>query len=202
MKTKELIKRLQEEDPTGEIECCVGNVDIHFVSREPAYWDGPLQVLERDPAKEPYYNIVGGKYIKSGEKIQINLLRISDIFDDPKVKIDYSQLGPEAISYKESDDKTIEINKKIKYECEFDLFYLWAKEKAIQISGDPLAKSDVESFFKEFYVENRQLPLEKTVDEIAGKCAHDSYNNRRKMQWDNDLKLSYLGLGEWKFERK
>jgi len=31
MKVKELIRRLQEADPSGEIEACVDNIDIHFV---------------------------------------------------------------------------------------------------------------------------------------------------------------------------
>ena len=36
MKSKELIQLLQEEDPTGEVEVCVNNVDIYFLSTEPA----------------------------------------------------------------------------------------------------------------------------------------------------------------------
>ena len=32
MKIKDLIAALQEADPSGEIECCVGNVDIWYVA--------------------------------------------------------------------------------------------------------------------------------------------------------------------------
>ena len=71
MKTKELIKRLQEVDPTGETEVCVGNEDILFVAREPAYYDGCFQVLDRDPAKEPYYNVIGVEIRANGDKIVI-----------------------------------------------------------------------------------------------------------------------------------
>jgi len=35
MKGKELIKLLQEIDPTGEIEVSVGNIDIWDVHQEP-----------------------------------------------------------------------------------------------------------------------------------------------------------------------
>lgn len=44
MKTKELIKKLMEADPSGEIECCINNLDIHFVRLDPASYVGALQV--------------------------------------------------------------------------------------------------------------------------------------------------------------
>ena len=84
MKTKELIRRLQEADPTGEAECCVGNHDIFFVESKAAYWDGRLEVLVRDQSKEPWYNVVGAKITTHGTKINIRTLSIDDaIFNDP-----------------------------------------------------------------------------------------------------------------------
>ena len=78
MKTKELIKQLQEIDPSGELECCVGNADILFLDREPAYWDGCLQVLVKDEKGR----IVGGKYTCKGSKVIIKTLSFGDaIFD-------------------------------------------------------------------------------------------------------------------------
>lgn len=71
MKTKELIKRLQEADPSGEVEVCVGNEDILFVAKAPAYYDGCFQVLQRDPSLEPYYNVRGVEIRSSGEKLVI-----------------------------------------------------------------------------------------------------------------------------------
>lgn len=89
MKTKELIRRLQEADPSGEVECCVGNLDILFVSKEPAYYDGRLQVLERDASKEPYYNVVGAKIVGSGAKMQIHTLSIEDaLVDHPDMPVE------------------------------------------------------------------------------------------------------------------
>lgn len=82
MKTKDLIAALQEADPSGEIECCVGNEDIHFVSKDVAYWDGDLQVLTRDHSKDPYYNIVGARMTHQGFKIQIRSLSIYDCLWD------------------------------------------------------------------------------------------------------------------------
>jgi hypothetical protein len=94
MKTKELIRLLQEEDPEGECEACVGNVDIHFVERGPAYYDGSLQVLTRDPDNK-FYNITGGKYVRTGGKVNIHTLSITDaISNDPEnFKVDYSELS-------------------------------------------------------------------------------------------------------------
>jgi hypothetical protein len=89
MKVSELIHRLQDADPTGQLEACVGNIDIHFVSREPAYYDGCLQVLKRDPAIK-YYNIIGAELRASGDKVQIHTLSIEDVFlDKPDAEITF-----------------------------------------------------------------------------------------------------------------
>ena len=89
MKTKKLIELLQEADPTGEEECCVGNTDIHFVGVEPAYYDGRLQVLERDESNE-YYNITGGQYRMSGSKVVIHELSITDaVWNDPDLPVEF-----------------------------------------------------------------------------------------------------------------
>lgn len=76
MKTRDLIAALREEDPSGELEVAVGNIDIHFVEKEPAYYDGCLQVLKRDEAKTDCYNIVGAEIRGSGAKIVIHTLSI------------------------------------------------------------------------------------------------------------------------------
>lgn len=89
MKTKKLIELLNEADPSGEEEVCVGNIDIHFVSKDPAYYDGCLQVLVRDPLREPYYNITGAKINGTGSKIQIHILEIeSAIYDNPELPVE------------------------------------------------------------------------------------------------------------------
>jgi len=89
MKTKELIRQLMEQDPTGEEEVCVNNVDIHFVQREPACHDGHHQVLIRDESN-PYYNIIGAEYRSEGIKINITPLSIQwAIYNDPKVPVSY-----------------------------------------------------------------------------------------------------------------
>lgn len=92
MKTKELIRQLQEADPTGEIECCVGNADIHFVQRLPAYYDGTLEVLVRDPEKRPFCDIVSGKRVSTGQKVNIHFMPIADAISEwPDFQVDYSE---------------------------------------------------------------------------------------------------------------
>jgi hypothetical protein len=94
MKTKTLIKLLQEADPTGEEEVCVGNVDIFDVHPDGAYYDGALQVLVRDDKLKPFWDIVGGKYVRTGKKIQIHTLSIQDLLlDDPEAPIEYIGCG-------------------------------------------------------------------------------------------------------------
>lgn len=87
MKTKDLIKLLQEADPTGELDCVVGNEDIFDVWVEPAYWDGCKQLLVRDTSLKGY-NIVGAEYRSDGEKVQIQTMNIMEaMLDNPDLPV-------------------------------------------------------------------------------------------------------------------
>jgi hypothetical protein len=89
LKVKELIRQLQEADPTGELEACVGNIDVHFVCRDPAYYDGPLQVLKRDPDRKGVYDICAAEFRRDGHKVQIHTLSIKDaIWEDPDLPVE------------------------------------------------------------------------------------------------------------------
>jgi len=91
MKTKELIKQLQENDPDGETEVCVHNTPIVYVDNLPAYYDGPLQILFRDPELEnkSCYSVVGAKFARSGRKIVIHTWGIDDaVQDDPDLPVE------------------------------------------------------------------------------------------------------------------
>ena len=88
MKTKDVIKMLQEADPSGEIECVVGNVDIYSAHMEPAYWDGSMQLLVRDPDCE-FYNVIGAIYTSKGSKVSITTMSISDaMLEDPDLPVE------------------------------------------------------------------------------------------------------------------
>lgn len=77
MKSKDVIAMLQSLDPTGECDVSVGNVDILSIEIEPAYWDGCLQRLVRDPTSQ-HYNVIGGEYTSNGDKIVIGIHSIRD----------------------------------------------------------------------------------------------------------------------------
>ena|SRR3990167_3801632 len=82
MKTKELIRRLQETDPSGEEDCCVGRSrsDILFVASE---------VLKREP-NNPYYNVIGAEIKSSATKIKIVIHDIEDaLMDHPELPITF-----------------------------------------------------------------------------------------------------------------
>ncbi len=87
MKSSEVIKLLQELDPTGEVEVSVGNVDIMDIGLLPAYYDGCLQVLKKDLAKE-CYNIIGLEFKSEGSKIVISPYDIEDYILDHHGRLD------------------------------------------------------------------------------------------------------------------
>lgn len=88
MKTKDLIARLQREDPSGELECCVGNEDIYLVERLPSYYDGDLEVLVRDPANK-FYNVVGAKIMRGGFKVNLRPLSLDEALqNDPDLPVE------------------------------------------------------------------------------------------------------------------
>jgi len=109
MKSKILIEKLKEIDPTGEIEVLVGNCDILTLQLKPMYWDGHGEVFIRDKSKKGY-DVIGLKVCSSGNKIDIQTLSIEDvIWNDPKVKIDLSELeGTSSFTeFKSITDKTL-----------------------------------------------------------------------------------------------
>lgn len=88
MNTKELIKQLQEKDPEGDTECCIGNKPIYYIDRMPAYYDGILQILKQD-LSSPYYNIIGAKFTSQGDKIKLVTHSINDaLWENPDLPIE------------------------------------------------------------------------------------------------------------------
>ncbi len=84
MKSKELIRRLQEIDPTGETEVVVGCSDIYFLQKDPMYYDGLPITLIRDESKRPYWDVIGFRATSKGNKIRIRTLDFEDVMWDTK----------------------------------------------------------------------------------------------------------------------
>lgn len=200
MKTSELIRRLQEADPSGEMECCVENADIHFVGVEPAYWDGCLQVLVHDPAKAPYYDIVGAKYVSRGKKLVISTLSISDaIFDNEDLPVDYSELEESwRKRYAEWVDHRRKETRDISNGVEKDYFVQYIVQRfAYQMARD-FEPEEVKAEATKFYEANMTykdampddiLTFKKKLED--GKEVWPSWNERRRMQWDREIKLDF-----------
>lgn len=187
MKTSELIRLLQEEDPSGEGHVVVGNLDIHFVEALPAYYDGSAQELIRDPARAPYYNITGGKYRRSGTKIQIHTLSFSSVIEnDPdNSTFDYSELPTDRQeSAKQSHDNLRKFVKDVENRLEKENFLKWFKEKASKLTED---LEDVKEIAEAFFDKNldRNDPIPKDIPTL-----NESYVSRRHKQWDRQLKVT------------
>ena len=84
MKTSELIKLLQKEDPNDECTVCINNHPVSSVDRMPYYYDGRLEHIERDEHNNPIK--VG--YKAGGQKIKIHFDTIEDaLMDNPDVEL-------------------------------------------------------------------------------------------------------------------
>jgi hypothetical protein len=94
MKTKKIIALLQKLDPTGETEVSVCGRDIIEIAMYPAYYDGRLEVLERDETKSDVadFQIVKGRMVCSGNKIIINPLSIEEaLLDNPEMPVEIEE---------------------------------------------------------------------------------------------------------------
>jgi hypothetical protein len=97
MKTKELIQRLQEEDPSGECQIILPSGDpLYFIESKPAYWDGPLHYVEKDSE-----NKINWISTTRGDKIELGSFdlflmaeRYKGNWEEMKkhVKVDYTYL--------------------------------------------------------------------------------------------------------------
>jgi hypothetical protein len=187
MKTKDLIKKLQEEDPTGEEHVVVDNLDISFISKEPAYYDGAAQMIIRDEKR----HAISGKYLRNGHKIQIHTIDFNTLLWDHKdFTMDYSELDPERQkSYRENHDKVRDAAKNFDYQMAVKDFEDWFVEKASKLVD---AYDDMRGAAKAFFDANL-TPYDKIPADIP--IIGESYVSRRKIQWDREIDVSYSENG-------
>lgn len=208
MKGKELIKLLQEIDPTGEIEVSVGNIDIWDVHQEPAYWDGKLQLLVHDESKKPYFDIVGGKYVVSGSKIVITPMSITEVlWSDPEAVIDYSELETNTVlgssEYRKHDNATRQASRDVTLRVEIDAFTRWLAKQCNKLrpgcANDTYEKDmaySSEQFFKKYLSPDDPLKvLPQKKESLSGKEYEvwPSVNDRRESGWDDRIEVYWRG---------
>lgn len=116
MKTKELITKLLELDPDGQLECTVGNCSINYIELLPAYYDGRLQIIEYDKDGRP----LSGKYVSNGKKLCISYTTIQEcVMENSDFPVDFSEL--EEVSRKRYSSYIDEFRKKsIELDKEFN----------------------------------------------------------------------------------
>jgi hypothetical protein len=206
VKTKDLIKELQEADPTGELEVCVNNVDIFTVTPEPAYWDGKLQVLKRDPALKPYYDVVGAKYVTSGCKINIDPMSITDLlWSEPEAEIDYSDIPEHSRArYEESDNKTRQAARNVERKVAMDAFYRWVKKQTEEIRpGGEDCRHSADYFFEKHltpYDPIAEIPPKQEVMGGQTYTVYPSVCDRQEKMWGDTLQVYWEG--GWGIRRK
>lgn len=180
MKTKKLIQLLQEADPTGELECCVGTTtDIRYVDVLPAYYDGRLQVLKVNEKNQ----VIGAKYVREGSKVCIHTLSISDAVIDCELSeedIDYSQLSKEEVT-KKAHKELRDWYMQMCTELEMENFQAWAKDRAEKLTEDIENIKDLAfEAFKKF-----GLSRDDKIVVPLGK----SYNETRFDQWNEKFEV-------------
>lgn len=191
MKTRELIKQLHSADPTGEEEVCVGNADIHYVQHSPAYYDGCLEVLIRDPNNE-YYNIIGAELRAEGNKIVINTLDIqSAIFDNPKLPVKYDSAYTE--KYKANHEAWRKFTKKVDKKMRLENFIKFVKNRIPAIEDDKIKKVATEFFERNLHVPKREqdLPSYEFKREDGGTTV-PSWLDREHTYWNEIVSVFYM----------
>lgn len=171
MKTKDLIKRLQELDPSGEVEVVLSdNSGINFIEILPASYDGTLQILTHNERGRA----VGGRYQRAGNKIKIHFLSIEDAVSELErnFEVDYSAL-PEYWQERErkGHEQIIEESKAIYKEINVNCFVEWALSRVPSI---PVSEA------KKFAEEN----LDHNDEPVFPIPLKKSYNDVVKEYWD------------------
>lgn len=183
MKTKDLIEELQKADPSGELDCCIGNADIHFVDVLPGYYDGCYHRFQRDENDR----FVSAEYCSQTNKVSIRPISIYDaIFDNVNIPVTFDSDSAKR-SYERHVKAMREESIEIKNSVERNLFAEYFIERATLYSEDipaELVGKAAEKFYDENLSFDDKLPANKKKWSL-------SYASRRKEQWDKELNFVY-----------
>jgi hypothetical protein len=184
MKTKELIARLQEADPTGEEQCCIQNGDIWDISVEPAYYDGSLHVIDFDEDRRP----VKGRRFRSGKKINLNPIYISDALEYDNFVVEYLT-EEDRKRYQPGDVEAKRHDKEISMIVEKEHFVNWVFVKIQTQRTVPLGWVDrIKKTAEDFYEAQKIGPDNPMTKVPMGKSYHDCreeyYEDTFSVVWD------------------
>lgn len=188
MKTKDLIAKLQEADPSGELHCCIDNGDIEEVNVEPAYWDGALNIVERDEA---------GRYTcayrqRSGSKVVLSPIYVNDIAgEQPGVRIKYLTEEDRA-RYEKDDLESTRWRREINFQVERDAFSTWVFEKIQRSKVIPLGWVErIKSAAEAFYLANRGPDVDGKIIVDRGWKDNKSWRDRLETLWEEIIRVEW-----------
>ena len=188
MKTKELIRRLQEADPTGGEHCCIDNADIGEISIEPAYYDGGLHIIERDEDGLP----VRGRRTRRGKKIVLTPLTIGDCLEYPGFTVEYAN-EEDRRRYEKQDLEAHRLDKEIDFSVERDTFASWVFLKIQSQKPIPLGwVARIRQAAEKFYNENRGPDKDgNAIKDRAWGWEKGSWVDRLSESWEEIIRVEW-----------
>ena len=199
MKTKELIRQLQECDPTGEVEVICDGGDIYTVIPLPAYYDGSLKTLIRDDSLKPYYDVIGMRETREGRKVVLQGMDLQDVcwdIDDPsKLIIEGSD------EFKESAKKHIKECQDCVLKINMDHFRNYILKRASKNTTFNATKAtafrlaslseyvSIEDDINKFFLCNK----DKLINDDILKASNGLSNNDcQELYWNNHVIIEYI----------
>jgi hypothetical protein len=191
MKSKDLIKLIQQKDPTGEMECCIGNADIYLVYSDPSYWDGCLEVLERDK-NNPYYNVTGAKFTSKGVKLVLQPLSIRDaVFNDENLPVQFDDYTKN--KYEKIVEEWRKESREVNNSSEKSIFMSYIEKRYFNQENfdEELLKEAASKFYDESMSYLDEMPKDILTKKIQdeGYIATPSWAERRREQWEREISL-------------
>ena len=185
MKTKDLVAKLQEADPSGELHCCVSNGDIWDITVEPAYWDGRLHVIEFDENNHP----IRGCRVSKGSKVVITPIHISEALEWSNFQVVY-QTEEDRKHYEAFDIEARRRDMQVEMDVERDHFVNWVFIKIQTIRKVPIGWIDrIKEKALKFYDEHSIGPDNPFTQIQNGRsyndCREEYYEDTFSVDWDN-----------------
>jgi hypothetical protein len=183
MKTKVLIEQLQKSDPTGELECCVGNGDIWGLEVKSSYWDGKLQVFQFNENNQP----ISAKRVSKGDKLDIRPIYISEVIGEyPGFVVEYES-EEDRKRYEPIDIEAIRTFHQIELDCDRDEFVDWVYRKIQTIRTVSLGWTErIREAAHKFYDQQKMGP-----DNPFTKVTHGSYNDCRNEYFEDTFHVDW-----------
>jgi len=186
MKTKELIAKLQEADPTGELECCIQNGDVWDITVEPAYYDGRLQVFTFDEDRRP----LTAKRVSKGEKVVLSPVYISDVIGEyEKFSVEYES-EEDKKRYEPFDEEARRRRDQIDIDLDREAFADWVFMKFQTIRKVPMGwverlKTEAYKFFDDHKMGPDNPFIKVRMGRSYHDCREEYFEETFFVNWDN-----------------